>query len=60
MSLISEIESIKNEIRTAQASLDAESGTASQQQFRIELNGVWKAIDAIAASIDGDKASLGF
>jgi hypothetical protein len=60
MSLLDDIETIKNDVRTAHASLDAEPGTLWAQQFRIELNGVWKAIDAIAAGIDEDKAQLGF
>jgi hypothetical protein len=59
MSLISEIEVIKNEIRAAQGSLESESAT-SIKLYRIELDGVWKALDAIAAKIDGDKAALGF
>ena len=58
MSLISEIETIKNEIRAAQGSLESESAT-SIKLYRIEVDGVWKAIDAIAASIDGDKAVPG-
>jgi hypothetical protein len=60
MSLLDEIETIKNDVRTAHASLDAEPGTLWVQQFRVELNGLWKAIDAIAAGIDEDKAQLGF
>lgn len=59
MSLISEIEVIKNEVRASQGSLNSESAT-SIRLYRIELDGVWKAIDAIAANIDGDKAALGF
>ena len=60
MSLLSEIEAIKNELREAHASLGAEPGTPSAPQFRIELDGLWKAIEAIAAGIDEDKAQLGF
>jgi hypothetical protein len=60
MSLLDEIETIKNDVRKAHASLDAEPGTLWVQQFRVELNGLWKAIDAIAAGIDEDKAQLGF
>ena len=60
MSLLEEIETIKNEVRTAQANLDAEPGTLSASQWRIDLDGLWKAIDAIAAGIEEDKAQLGF
>lgn len=59
MSLISEIEAIKNDIRAAQGSLESEEAT-SIKLYRIELDGVWKAIDAIAANVDGDKAALGY
>lgn len=60
MSLLSEIETIKNEVREAHASLDADPETLSATQCRIELNGLWKAIDAIAEGIDEDKSQLGF
>lgn len=59
MSLTSEIEAIKNEVRVAQGSLESDSAT-SIKLYRIELDGVWKAIDAIAAGIDNDKSVLGF
>jgi hypothetical protein len=60
MSLLEDIETIKNDVTAAHASLDAEPGTLWAQQVRIELDGLWKAIDAIAAGIDEDKAQLGF
>jgi hypothetical protein len=60
MSLLSEIETIKNDVREAQASLDADPETLSAAGCRIELNGLWKAIDAIAEGIDEDKSQLGF
>jgi hypothetical protein len=60
MSLLDEIETIKTDVRTAHGSLDAEPGTLWARQVRIELNGLWKSIDAIAASIDEDKSQLGF
>jgi hypothetical protein len=60
MSLLSEIEAIKTDIRAAHASLGAEPGTHSARQCRLELDGLWRAIDAIAAGIDDDKAQLGF
>ena len=60
MSLLSEIEAIKNAVRAAHSGLDGEPGTLSARQLRIELDGLWKAIDAIAAGIDQDKSQLGF
>ena len=59
MSLISEIEAIKSEIRATQGTLESESAT-SIKLYRIELDGVWKASDVIASSKDEDKNALGF
>jgi hypothetical protein len=46
-------------VRAAYASLTAEPGMLSARQLRIELDGLWKAIDAIAAGIDQDKSQPG-
>jgi hypothetical protein len=61
MSLISDLEAIKSEFRTGRANLDTEAtSTQLAQKLRIELTGVWKAIDTSGAAIDNDKAQLGF
>ena len=66
MSLADEIEAIQGELRAEMAAQMEENRLAdghrddSTEILRIELNGLLKAIDAIATRIDGDRNALGF
>ena len=57
MTLSSQVEAIRDQLRMTQAELPEAAGLAAVHLA--ELNALWMSIEAVAASIDDDKKSLG-
>jgi len=57
MTLTSQVEAIREQLRTTQAELPESAGLA--EAHLAELNALWLSIEAVAATIDEDKKALG-
>jgi hypothetical protein len=57
MTLTSQVEAIREQLRTIQADMPESGGLA--EAHLAELNALWMSIEAVATSIDEDKRALG-